>query len=776
VLALFVCGVCVDARAQDDDDWESISEVRTIARILATSNVRGQLLDPVCDDGELLEPADEGMFTYALYRSVQEDDDPLVIDAGGLLAPSGVMRFAAETNAAALADMVQELGYRAMTFGESELGSPREDMIAVAGELRARGIPMIASNLRCTGDAIALCQQLVDASDGISMHTTLETRVAVLAFLPPEALDRVAPDLAEGLSIAPVERAMERDVREARRLGAELVIAIVTSEVDATVDMVDDLEPEERPDLVILADQGAHLFSVRPTSAQTAMVAPPPDDAAEIVVRDERDLRVPRTIASQPLRMRGISTGEPVLDLADEIGQEYCDAWGRTLPGGHLARPIDPTGVATLAAEIARESAGADIAVLNLDAIDASWEPAQEDALTDSDVYVALQYDEPLVVADVSRAWVEALAHHATERDLITPGLESGTPIRVGGRELVTRAHYRVVTLRFLAEGGDGALEGLDPREVPHWRPLDDATIRSVVDQALQARSELDPRDVREHAGDRPQWLVTGSIDGTFAGSSISNPAAYTVASLNNRQSTVSLGLEVNAGVSASAPDWTWENTLVARYRTQWSPSSTMGQPGSFTPALDQIQLRTTGTWRGFHTATHSHDWYVPDPFIEGFFESEFVQPSSRNYHWLLVRPQAGLRFTLLPELDIKLDVGFQTQALAAGLLDSMGNREDSIDGGVGAVVTLRPFDLIHEGDRHTTIAGTADFFWSDPFTRNLWQLRGALDAQVDLAGPLSLSLGVRLYLQEDGQHGLGAAVDATAGFRLSGIGRLVGP
>jgi hypothetical protein len=473
--------------------------------------------------------------------------------------------------------------------------------------------------------------------------------------------------------------------------------------------------------------------------------------------------------------MRGISTGEPVLDLADEIGDAYCDAWGRTLPGGHLEEPIDALGIATLAAQIARERAGADVAVLNTGAVDSRWRPAREDALTESDVYVALPFDEPLVVADVSRAWLEALAARAEHHRLLTPGLDTSGGVQVAGRPLTTRATYRVVTLRFLAEGGDSALEGLDPHDEPAWRPLDDAaTLRSVVHEALAPARSDDPRHVRARPEDRPEWIFSESLDGTFAGSSISNPG-YDVASLN-RSSTVSLGLEVNVGINAAAPDWTWENAFVTRYRTQWQPSSTAGTSGAFNEAIDQIQLRSTGSWRGFRTASGSREWYVPDPYIEAFVESELTQPSSRNFHWLLVRPLAGLRFTLMPELDIKLDFGFQTQALAWGLSDAMGQPEGTIDGGFGALVTLRPWDLIRDGDRHTTISGTADFFWSDPLTRNLWQLRAQLDAQIDLAGPFALTLGVRLYLQQDRQVALGAAVDATAGLRISRLDRLVGP
>ncbi len=761
--ALFVALGCLaapPARAQ---------RVHTVARVIASAGVQGHLLDPVCDESTALAPADEGLFTYAVVRAARAPDHPMVLDAGGLVAPNGVMRFVAERDPQALAEMVRALGYRALAFGESELGSPRQDMIAVARELRARGIPMITSNLRCHGDARPLCDQLVDAGDGISMHTVRDTRVAVLALLRENALAHVSPDLAAGLSLDPLDEAVEHDVRQARRQGAEIVIAVLTLSVDRTLQLINGLPPEARPDLVVLANAGTHLFSARPTSIETTIVAPAPGDAAEIVVRDEDDLRVPRTMASEPLAMRGISTGEPVFDLADEVGDAYCDAWGRTLPGAHLARPIDAVGIATLAAEIARERAGADVAVLNLAAVDRTWRPAREGALTESDVYVALQYDEPLVVADVSRAWIEALAARTVHGHLITPGLDAAHGPRVGDRPLVTRTHYRVVTLRFLANGGDGTLDGLDPHEAPDWRPLDDTTLRSVVRDALAHRDSRDPRDVRAHPGDTPEWLLSGSLDGAFTGSSISNPG-YDVSSLN-RSSTVALGLEVNLAASASAPDWTWENALVARYRTQWSATG-----HAFSEAIDQIQLRSTGSWRGFHTASATHEWYVPDPYLEAFVETEFTRPDARNFHWFLVRPLGGLRFTLIPELDVKLDVGFQTQALATGLLDSTGQPEDTVDGGLGVVVTLRPWDLLRDGDRHTTLSGTADLFWSDPLTRNLWQLRGQLDAQIDLAGPLSITLGVRLYLQQDRQVALGAAVDATAGLRISSVGRLVGP
>src|SRR5262249_26881747 len=110
---------------------EDTSDMHAVARVIASGGVHGHLLDPICDRDRTLVPADEGLFTYGVVRAAHEHDHPLVVDAGGLLAPNGVMRFTAEHDADALAAMVQALGYRALAFGETDLGAPRPDMLAI---------------------------------------------------------------------------------------------------------------------------------------------------------------------------------------------------------------------------------------------------------------------------------------------------------------------------------------------------------------------------------------------------------------------------------------------------------------------------------------------------------------------------------------------------------------------------------------------------------------------------------------------------------------------
>ncbi len=760
-------------------------EPETVARIIATGGVDGRFGVPVCEGDRYLVPHPLAAFTYALVRQAHATDRPLVLDTGGLLWPGGVARFAAEREPEALAALVAELGYRALALGENDLAARRARVLPVLEALARRGIPVIATNLRCGRAAHALCDVVVDARDEVVVLEAGSRTVAVVAMLDPAVRSRLAPDLAVGVSIDPISEALPRAVLAARPR-ADLVVAILGTGTDDALDLVYALEERERPDLVVLADSASRLLFARPTTLAPAIVAPPPSDAVEVIVREDTQvLAGVHQMIAQPLAQQGIGVAEPLLDLLDRLGPTYCATWGNALAGGHLARPLDAEGIATLVTGLMREAVGADVAVLNRAIIDSTFRPAHERELTASDLYVALEHDEPLYEAWVTRDWLTELAARRTPRHLLTEGLVgTGGDIRVRGRPLISRAQYRVVTIRFLAQGGDGALPALPA--AAEWRPVLRAE-HPEVSRAPSATDELepgltalevalvmlarrdagDPRDVRPPPGQAPEWIVQGNVDGTFSGSSVANPALYDAALLN-RSSTVTLGIEVSLRADATAPDWTWENTGSLRYRTQWTQGTeTMGlrAPGAFTEAVDQLQVRSTGSYRGLR-ATSTDPW-VPDPYLEVFVESELTEPSTRSWHWLLLRPTVGARFPLTTDLELKLQAGVQAQVLQP---------EGNADVGFGALITLRPWDLLRAGEQRLQLQGVVDFFYADPGDSNRWQLRSSLDASLDLAGPLALTFGIRAYLQQDRGAELGLALDATAGVRLGALSRAVGP
>jgi hypothetical protein len=133
----------------------------------------------------------------------------------------------------------------------------------------------------------------------------------------------------------------------------------------------------------------------------------------------------------------------------------------------------------------------------------------------------------------------------------------------------------------------------------------------------------------------------------------------------------------------------------------------------------------------------------------------------------LLVRPTAGVRLQLLDKLQLQLSAGFQVQPF-----DPTGY----VEPGVGATLTLSPWDMLKLEERYARLSFTFDYFCADLGNTNQSQLRGQLDAAFDLAGPLALVLTLRVFVQGEEGQDVGAAIDATAGLRLGYLGRATGP
>lgn len=743
-------------------------DVHEVARVLASAGIAGRFGEPICEGTHFMDAHAGAQFAGPLLQRASLSDAPLVVDTGGLLAPHGVARFAARDLPDAVVRLAQSLGYDALALGEDDLSAPRARTLDVARRLLGAHLPYIATNLHCDEGGEALCEAVIDEGDEPWIIDAGSERAAVLSLLGPDVLQRIAPDRAAGLAISEIDVALVSAVRNARARGATLVIAIIDSTSAEAFAMAREMPADARPDLVLLAHEGADMLFARPASVRPALAAPPPGGGVEVRVGRSAAMRDGFEMLAVPLD-HAPEPAAPVQAFVNEVGQPYCTAYGRALAGGHLARTLNVEEVTELAAEVVREFASADVAFLNLGAVDASFHPSSATQLTASDLYIAIEYDEPIVVADVPGSWLDEALTQAHEHDVVAPGLtREGDALRVRGRAPVDDVTYRVATIRFLAQNGDGALPALP--NGASWHTLEHVeegqvryhSLRDVVMQALEPADPRDPRDARAQPNDALEWVLRGSLDGDFSGSSVSNEAAYDAAALAI-DTTIAMGIDAAVHLDATAPNYTWETTLGASYRTQWAPSTAPDTAGEFIEANDRIQLRTMASYRGFR-ATPSDVW-VPDAYLEAFVESEFTRPDARDWHWLLMRPTLGARFPLTTEFEVKLQLGLQAQPLAPGA---------EAEAGAGASVLLRPWTMLEADDRSLTLEGNADFFCVDLFDQNRWQLRSQLDLALDLMGPLQLTFGATLYAQQEGDQATALAFSATAGFRVGAVTRAI--
>jgi len=743
------------------DAQKRIEEV-VVADIVATGGVAGELAQPRCHAGGTLHAAEFANVAAQLPSAAEAG--AFILDTGGLLARHGVARYASvHEEGRALAEMVENLGYRALAFSEADLGDPRHRVVSRTRALRQRGIPTLATNVRCDEEARELCEVLVNAEDGVPFHAHGEERLALFSFLDPAAGRRVAPDRMRGVHIAPLEESIRVAVRAARARGATMVIAVIDAGQGAeaaarALSITAELADDDKPDLVFAAGAGSELLFARPRGFRPAIVAAPPRGAARIEVR--RSEHSGLSFMTTPVDP-GAHPAGPIGSFIGRVGGDYCEDLGEHLAGGFLdpTRELNARGMAELTAASMREVANGDVALLNLGAIDARWSPADPVGLTEADVQIAIQYDEPLMVATVSAFWLKTLARSNPEdRSLLALGLEITNPygalerVKINGRILDDDALYRVVTIRFLAEGGDD-------RTVPEadWSPIDHS-LREALLSHLQEEREEDPRDAIVDPWERLEWTLNVNTDLTFAGSAVRDSGDYQEGPLTNARQTA-VGFNAVVGLNALSRTASWENQLTGTY-TLAATSETDG----FDEGADTLTYRTTGAYRGFRRLVD--ELYVPDLLVEGLLRTEF-SPQDDEAHFMNVRFVGGLQWRLHLKVKIKLTSGIE-------VLQALDDDERSVEPGVGAQLDIQPWILMREGLRRLTLTTNFDYFVSGIGNRNRHLLQGLFDLALNLNRYLALSLNVTLYGLAEEQQPFSFAMQTTAALRVSWTVRAV--
>jgi hypothetical protein len=711
-----------------------VSAFLLAARLVVTSGVNGDLARPACEAGGFAQTSFAGGLAPAIQRASQEG--AVAVDTGGLLTFSGVARFAAQTAPKELASLAAGLGYQAVFVGIADLAAPREPALNVWRELRALRVPAVATNLRCDEKRRELCAALTTG------EALMVEKIAFISVLPDNALRRVAGEESEGLSLEDPAAAIARATKSARAAGAELVVASIDESPAAAaagkaLELAARLPADGRPDLLLAARAGAQLLFARPPGVKPALAAAPLGGAIDVRFRDaEADILVrPLAEVSAP--------AEPMQHFSAAVGPAFCRAWGRALNGGHLAKPLTGDGLLLLAANSARAAAHAEVAIVNRAAVDSSFHPARATELSASDLFEGLPFDEPLQASEVSGDWLAARAK--TSKDLLILGV-SADGTQVNGRPIEPNGTYRVATLRFLAQGGDGAL----PRG-PLWAQVPKASLRGSLIEALERPEQRDPREALPDPARAVEWTLRPDLDARFSSTSISNPGGYTAAALA-RSNVFTAGFETNLRLAADSPRWLWENAGLWRYT-----STHTAAPASVTHD-DLESIRSTLTERALFGPAGP---LIPQPYVESYVETEGASIDEAGTRRWLGRGSAGLRLQPHPKLSLKL---------AAALERQVGDGAPRTLLGVNAQLALTPWELFRAGSRRIQADALVDAFIGGATA--LTTVRAHAGLTLELIGPLSLVLAADLYAERDGAGPFGAALDTTAGLRVRTVER----
>ncbi|RTR22474.1 bifunctional metallophosphatase/5'-nucleotidase [Azospirillum griseum] len=408
----------------------------------------------------------------AMIRAERAKQTPvLVLHGGQTLAPS-VLAF--YDQGAHIIDLLNGIGVDAMAALNREFHHGDDRLMARAFEA---GFPIITTNAvdRATGKPL----------DGLEDSAVLKAgpfRVGVLAATPTltrETASAPRTDFREPVA------ALTAKAKALRASGVDLIVAMTGSAGNTHKVLMAARASAGSPnfaDILLYQDRGIQSAYVQNTPVLAGTVAPQGTWVLAIDVTMERKAEE-LVWSAQTRTLDSIAVApDPTIDVRSRAYAARLDTM-LSIEVGRLDGTIDTRREAVRTGENAfanavtdtlRASLDADVALINGGGIRGDREYADGVRLTRRDIYTELPYHDVGVVLNVTgqQLWdaVESglsavehtqgrfphLSNARVTADLTRPPGQRVQDIRIGDRPLDRKAHYRLATSNFLANGGDG--------------------------------------------------------------------------------------------------------------------------------------------------------------------------------------------------------------------------------------------------------------------------------------------------------------------------------
>ena len=731
--------------------------------VAVSSAVNGGFADVSCG-------ASEGVSVSmrAVASQFAGEADALRIDAGDFIGNSAVSRLTVDHDAATLGAAARAMGYRVLSLGHRDLAGSRASFLAAARAIAGQGVRFVASNLHCEGAGQPLCDVVQDAADPPVIVEHAGQRVGIVTLLHPSALVEAASDRRAGLTLDPLDESITREVAEARAAGATKVVVIFDPDgaapLQTALDLANSFEPGVGPDAMVVHDLENGLRSLRADRSGTLLAASREGGALVLDLTGEPTAR----------RSRSGDAPAPVASYVEATTRWLCDSYGRTLPGGRLARPMSQDDFANYALDVARDVTHSEIAVINHGALKMRALFPLREGVSALAIQAAMPFADTLQRASVTGAKLKAFITAGRSASFVVRGLtvREGA-VFVNGRAIDDAQEYTVITTGYVAESGADGVAA----DIPWQRHRTDS-LQDVLSTWLQTAGADGVARVPEDPANNTRWQFRWTVDAQFSNTTIENldTALYSDAQLTRAQATA-LRVDTEARADADHPAYTWLNGLRLRYGAQETLSAG-GTATGFIENLDLIALTTKFTWRYFRS---NRRWFHPLPFVEGYVESEFDLPPAnamgvrpREFHHLQVRPTAGATFELMPRMTLDLGAG----ADWAEVFSPSGDPRRTAQFNMLGRLVLRPGTLFTVGGRAIDGGFNVEVAFRDPGATQDLILRAGVRLSVPLFNPLKLTFGYDVYGRQVFQPtdntpspGFAFAGDATIGLTLQFAG-----
>ena len=443
--------------------------------------------------------------------------------------------------------------------------------------------------------------------------------------------------------------------------------------------------------------------------------------------------------------------------LGNAIGEQLCRIATEVLPGAALTHPLDRDGFTALLLDVTRESARAEVAVINRGAVRPIANFPLQSRISRVDVLGAMPFDDVLRVGRIKGEALAAFMRSERSGHFRVRGVTAdGEAFLVNGRPLDNAQYYRVVTTGFVAGGGDGGF-GEEGEVVYESDSLGGPRQTLLTWLATPRGGDITTAPI--DPAQRTRWTFRFFIDASFSNTTIANGPNYQDPQLVRAQGTA-LQMDAEGHIDAEQPRYTFENTVRLRLGYQQTIDSA-GDTGLL-KIDDLIAVRDQLAWRGLW---RHRRWYTPLPYLESYLESEFTPPDaavlSRDWRHLQWRPTVGVRLELPLRATLNAGAGMDWETLNP----TPGAHPQPVlvlRGDLPSTILFHIQDRDVEGQFFTEVA------WREPWAttaETLVRLNARLS--VPIFAPLAVTISYDLFARQRLEDPWAVSHDVNLGLRL---------
>lgn len=479
------------------------AEGQTVITILHTNDVHGNVEED--EKGEKLGFA-------KLKTFVDSKENVLLLDAGDMTHGT---TFATISSGVAMVELMNKLGYKAMTPGNHDYNYGKEGLAKLA---EVAEFPILQANIVDASGERTLKANTIIEIDGV--------KVGLFGIVTPETKTKSNPKNTEGLTFVDYIKESEKQVAELKEQGADVIIALVHLGLDASSVEKSDVLAEKVSGIDIIIDGHSHTELPEGQMVKETLIAQASyhlKNVGEITLTLNDGKIVSKTAKlnaySELKDLEADADIAKAIEEVEESNKPFLErVVGKTeveLDGVRENVRAGETNLGNLLTDAMLDVSGADVAITNGGGIRASIEAGDITMgailqsfpftnypvvleLKGTDILEALEYgvdSAPEVVGKFPHVGGMTFKY-----DVNQPAGERVFDVKVGEEKLDLNKTYKLVTNDFMAVGGDGYEMFKNAKKVSE-HPL----LSEVLANYIEAKQTVNPKvEGRITVGEKP--------------------------------------------------------------------------------------------------------------------------------------------------------------------------------------------------------------------------------------------------------------------------------